>query len=198
MGAERDARWLLQRLREEEDLRPPYRLQREQRWVMEATVLRDEDGSPTAYTELRKHLFAVELTTVVVDPHHRGKGLSHALVEAAVQSTTARPLILFTRSAALERAVAEQVSCNAGSGIHSRCRRLDFVLRCDAGGCCCSVTCGNCGLKSPTWRPFDAGCSTMERRRESFLFRPRHRQTAQAGLQAKRVQGRSEAFHVVR
>ncbi|MEC8780570.1 MAG: GNAT family N-acetyltransferase, partial [Candidatus Thermoplasmatota archaeon] len=84
MSAERDARWLLQRLREEEDLRPPYRLQREQRWVMEATVLRDERGDPMAYTELRKHLGAVELTTVVVDPHHRGKGLSHALVEAAV------------------------------------------------------------------------------------------------------------------
>ena len=106
MSPERDARWLLQRLREEEDLRPPYRLQREQRWVMEATVLRDERGDPMAYTELRKHLGAVELTTVVVDPHHRGKGLSHALVEAAVQSTAARPLILFTRSAALERAVA--------------------------------------------------------------------------------------------
>lgn len=106
MDAERDARWLLQRLREEEDLRPPYRLQRELRWVTQATVLRDEHGSLTAYTELRKHLFAVELTTVVVDPHHRGQGLSHTLVNAAVQSTAARPLILFTRSAALETAVA--------------------------------------------------------------------------------------------
>lgn len=106
MDAEHDARWLLQRLREEEDLRPPYRFQRELRWVTQATVLRDEDGSLTAYTELRKHLFAVEVTTVVVDPHHRGKGLSHTLVSAAVQSTAARPLILFTRSAALETAVA--------------------------------------------------------------------------------------------
>ncbi|GIR07970.1 MAG: hypothetical protein CM15mP18_2990 [Methanobacteriota archaeon] len=42
--------------------------------VMEATVLRDERGDPMAYTELRKHLGAVELTTVVVDPHHRGRG----------------------------------------------------------------------------------------------------------------------------
>jgi len=106
MDAEHDARWLLQRLREEEDLRPPYRFKRELRWVTQATVLRDENGSPTAYTELRKHLSAVEVTTVVVDPNHRGKGLSHALVNAAVQSTTARPLILFTRSAALETAVA--------------------------------------------------------------------------------------------
>lgn len=106
MDAERDARWLLQRLREEGDLRPPYRLQRELHWVTQATVLRDEDGNPTAYTELRNHLGAVELTTVVVDPNHRGRGLSHALVEAAVQGTSARPLILFTRSAALERAVA--------------------------------------------------------------------------------------------
>ena len=131
MGAERDARWLLQRLREEEDLRPPYRLQREQRWVMEATVLRDEDGSPTAYTELRKHLFAVELTTVVVDPHHRGKGLSHALVEAAVQSTTARPLILFTRSAALERAVAES-RFRATSDLESTHVVVGWTSCCDA------------------------------------------------------------------
>ena len=106
MDNERDVRWLLQRLREEEDLRPPYRRQRERRWVADATVLRDGDGGITAYTELRKHLFAVELTTVVVDPLHRGKGLSHALVEAAVRRTPARPLILFTRSAALETAVA--------------------------------------------------------------------------------------------
>ena len=106
MDAERDARWLLQRLREEEDLRPPYRFQKEVRWVQHATILRDESGSPTAYTELRKHLFADELTTVVVDPHHRGKGLSHEFVKAAVQHTTSRPLILFTRSPALETAVA--------------------------------------------------------------------------------------------
>ena len=59
-----------------------------------------------AYTELRRHLFAVELTTVVVDPTHRGRGLCHALMEAAVQSTEARPLILFTRAPALETAVA--------------------------------------------------------------------------------------------
>jgi GNAT superfamily N-acetyltransferase len=106
MDPERDAQWLVQRLREEDDLRPAYRMKRERRWASEATVLRDHEGGITAYTELRKHLFAVELTTVVVDPTHRGKGLSHALMEAAVQSTDARPLILFTRAPALETAVA--------------------------------------------------------------------------------------------
>ena len=106
MDAERDVRWLLQRLREEEDLRPRYRRGREQRWVAQATVLRDDDGGIMAYTEVRKHLCAVELTTVVIDPLHRGKGLSHALVDAAVQRTTARPLILFTRAPALETAAA--------------------------------------------------------------------------------------------
>ena len=106
MDPERDAQWLVQRLREEDDLRPAYRMKRERRWASEATVLRDHEGGITAYTELRKHLFAVELTTVVVDPTHRGKGLSHDLMEAAVQSTEARPLILFTRAPALEMAVA--------------------------------------------------------------------------------------------
>ena len=106
MDPERDAQWLVQRLREEEDLRPAYRMKRERQWASEATVLRDHEGSIMAYTELRMHLFAVELTTVVVDPTHRGKGLCHALMEAAVQSTDARPLILFTRAPALEKAVA--------------------------------------------------------------------------------------------
>lgn len=106
MDPERDAQWLVQRLREEDDLRPVYRMKRERGWASEATVLRDHEGGITAYTELRKHLFAVELTTVVVDPAHRGKGLCHALMEAAVQSTDARPLILFTRAPALETAVA--------------------------------------------------------------------------------------------
>ena len=106
MDPERDAQWLVQRLREEEDLRPAYRMKQERQWASEATVLRDHEGSIMAYTELRMHLFAVELTTVVVDPTHRGKGLCHALMEAAVQSTDARPLILFTRAPALETAVA--------------------------------------------------------------------------------------------
>ena len=106
MDPERDAQWLVQRLREEEDLRPAYRMKRERQWASEATVLRDHEGSIMAYTELRMHLFAVELTTVVVDPTHRGKGLCHALMEAAVLSTDARPLILFTRAPALETAVA--------------------------------------------------------------------------------------------
>ncbi|DAC35353.1 MAG TPA: GNAT family N-acetyltransferase [Candidatus Poseidoniaceae archaeon] len=106
MGAEQDVRWLVQRLREEGDLRPPYRLKRERRWVEEATALRDDEGNILAYTELRQHLFAAEVTTVVVDPEHRGKGLSHDLIRAAITATPARPLILFTRSKALETAVA--------------------------------------------------------------------------------------------
>lgn len=105
MDAEHDVRWLVQRLREEGDLRPPYRLKRERKWVAEATALRDDEGRILAYTERRKHLFATEITTVVVDPAHRGKGLSHDLIRAAVSANQDRPLILFTRSEALERAI---------------------------------------------------------------------------------------------
>ena len=193
MDNERDVRWLLQRLHEEEDLRPPYRRQRERRWVADATVLRDGDGGITAYTELRKHLFAVELTTVVVDPLHRGKGLSHALVEAAVR---APPLAhsSCSRSTALERAVAEQVSCSAGF----ESTTLSSV------GLRAAMRCGRMlllGDLRKLARRSRGGVSMLGARRwkdgVDHSLQTQDCQTAQAGLRW-RVQGRSEAFHVVR
>lgn len=76
--------WLDQMLDSEPDLRASRGAAREaERGRRVPQVILLEEGMPAAYAELRRVGRAIELATVVVDPSHRGKGLSHQLVREA-------------------------------------------------------------------------------------------------------------------
>lgn len=79
--------WLKEQIRRELDLIPG---------SMKNSQFIYEDGKPIAHYSLTGRGGIKELTTVVVDPAHRGKGLSHQIIEVCSEKTC-----VFTRHPAL-------------------------------------------------------------------------------------------------
>ena len=72
-----DIVWLKQMFRQELDLRPPSLAK-----IGENSILiHDEAGSPIAHAALSNRWSSSEINSVVVDPNHRGRGLTHKLLE---------------------------------------------------------------------------------------------------------------------
>ena len=112
--------WLNRMLTDSIDLRAPSKdVAREAgRLDKVAKVTLLEDGAPVGHLELERRGGAIEFCTVIVDPGHRGRGLSHELVRQGVERGDRDPIVAglalddvdvdrgvllfsFTRSAAL-------------------------------------------------------------------------------------------------
>ena len=72
-----DIAWLKQMFRQELDLRPPSLAK-----IGENSILmHDESGIPIAHAALSNRWGNFEINSVVVDPNHRGRGLTHKLLK---------------------------------------------------------------------------------------------------------------------
>ena len=89
-----DIVWLKQMFRQELDLRPPSLAK-----IGENSILiHDEAGSPIAHATLSNRWSSFEINSVVVDPNHRGRGLTHKLLEQCGGG----PLFSYTRDVRLQ------------------------------------------------------------------------------------------------
>jgi GNAT superfamily N-acetyltransferase len=86
-----DREWLKSMFRKELDLRPPTLA----RIGENSIFIRDDSGQPIAHATLSRRGGGIEINSVVVDPQHRGQGLSKELLRLAGQSK--RRLFAYTK-----------------------------------------------------------------------------------------------------
>ena len=72
-----EIKWLREMLRRELDLMAPYLA----RIGKKNVVIKDGNDGPIAHARLSDRWNGHEINTFVIDPKHRGKGLSHAVLE---------------------------------------------------------------------------------------------------------------------
>ena len=89
-----DLSWLKSMMKNELDLRPPSLARTNQT----SRVIRDEQGNPIAHVAITSRWQGSEINSLVVDPAHRGKGLSHQLLSKAVGAR----LFCYTRDKRLQ------------------------------------------------------------------------------------------------
>ena len=92
-----DLPWLKSMMKNELDLRPPSRVRTNQT----SKVIRDEQGNPIAHVAVSNRWQGSEINSLVVDPAHRGKGLSHQLLSRALGAR----LFCYTRDKRLQSAL---------------------------------------------------------------------------------------------
>ena len=85
--------WLKEMFRQELDLRPPSLAR-----INERSVIIYDGGSPVADAIRTNRWKGSEINSLVVDPTHRGKGISHKLVEKCGNGR----LFAYTRDARLQ------------------------------------------------------------------------------------------------
>ena len=73
--------WLREMFRQELDLRPPSLAR-----INERSIIIYDGGSPVAHAIRTNRWKGSEINSLVVDPTHRGKGISHKLVEKCVSA----------------------------------------------------------------------------------------------------------------
>jgi GNAT superfamily N-acetyltransferase len=73
----KDIVWLKQMFHQELDLRPPSLAKISERSIL----IHDEAGNPIAHAALSNRWSSTEINSVVVDPNHRGRGLTHKLLD---------------------------------------------------------------------------------------------------------------------
>ena len=86
-------------MKNELDLRPPSLIKTNQT----SKVIRDEQGKPVAHVALTNRWQGTEINSLVVDPAHRGKGLSHKLLARAIDAN----LLCYTRDKKLQSALTK-------------------------------------------------------------------------------------------
>ena len=91
--------WLKSMMRNELDLRPPSLVMTNQ----SSKVIRDEQGNPIAHVAITNRWQGSEINSLVVDPAHRGKGLSHQLLSRAMGAR----LFCYTRDERLQSALTK-------------------------------------------------------------------------------------------
>ena len=69
--------WLKEMFRQELDLRPPSLARINEKSI----IIYDGDGNPIAHAIKTNRWKGLEINSLVVDPTHRGKGISHKLLE---------------------------------------------------------------------------------------------------------------------
>ena len=94
-----DLSWLKSMMKNELDLRPPSLARTNQT----SKVIRDEHGNPIAHVAITNRWQGSEINSLVVDPAHRGKGLSHQLLSRAM----GRRLFCYTRDEKLQSALTK-------------------------------------------------------------------------------------------
>ena len=94
-----DLSWLKSMMKNELDLRPPSLARANQT----SKVIRDEQGNPIAHVAISNRWQGSEINSLVVDPAHRGKGLSHQLLSKAMGAR----LFCYTRDERLQSALTK-------------------------------------------------------------------------------------------
>lgn len=94
-----DISWLKSNMRRELDLRPPSLARTNQT----SKLIKDEQGNPIAYVAITNRWQGSEINSLVVDPAHRGKGLSHQLLARAIGAR----LFCYTRDERLQSALTK-------------------------------------------------------------------------------------------
>ena len=94
-----DLSWLKSMMKNELDLRPPSLA----RPNLTSKVIRDEQGNPIAHVAITNRWQGSEINSLVVDPAHRGKGMSHQLLSKAVGAR----LFCYTRDERLQSALTK-------------------------------------------------------------------------------------------
>ena len=97
--ASTDLIWLKSIMKQELDLKPPSLA----RMRGKAIITRDENGSPTGHAALTNRWQGIEINTLVVDPAHRGKGISHQLLSKVDASRA----FCYTRNKKLQSALVK-------------------------------------------------------------------------------------------
>ena len=92
-----DLHWLKSMASQELDLRPPSLVSIDKNSV----IIRSESGKPVAYATLTNRWQGSEINSVLVDPDHRGKGLSHKLLSKINQGR----VFCYTRNSRLQSAL---------------------------------------------------------------------------------------------
>ena len=92
-----EIKWLRRMLRRELDLMAPYLA----RIGKKNVVIKDENDGLIAHARLSDRLNGHEINTFVIDPEHRGKGLSHEVLERCGGGR----LFAYTRDARLRSAL---------------------------------------------------------------------------------------------
>ena len=94
-----DLSWLKSMMKNELDLRPPSLVRTNQT----SKLIRDEQGNPIAHVAITNRWQGSEINSLVVDPAHRGKGLSHQLLSRAMGAR----LFCYTRDERLQSALTK-------------------------------------------------------------------------------------------
>ena len=92
-----DLGWLKSMASEELDLRPPSLVGIDQNSI----ILRDESGIAIAHATVTNRWQGKEINTFLVDPNHRGKGLSHKLLSKINEGR----VFCYTRNSRLQSAL---------------------------------------------------------------------------------------------
>ena len=96
-GRMNDLSWLETMMKNELDLRPPSLI----RTTVTSEIIRDEQENPIAHVAITNRWQGSEINSLVVDPSHRGKGLSHELIAKAADYR----VLCYTRDARLQSAL---------------------------------------------------------------------------------------------
>ena len=94
-----DLSWLKSMMKNELDLRPPTLV----RTNLTSKIIRDEQGNPIAHVAITNRWQGSEINSLVVDPAHRGKGLSNQLLARAMGAR----LFCYTRDERLQSALTK-------------------------------------------------------------------------------------------
>jgi len=94
-----DFSWLKSMMKNELDLRPPSLV----RTNRTSKVIRDELQNPIAHVAVSNRWQGSEINSLVVDPAHRGKGLSHQLLSRVVGGR----VFCYTRDERLQSALTK-------------------------------------------------------------------------------------------
>ena len=94
-----DLAWLKSMMKQELDLRPPSLA----RIGKNSIIIRSESGKPVGHVIVSNRWQGFEINSLLVDPAHRGKGLSHKLLDQIEQSR----VFCYTRDARLQSALVK-------------------------------------------------------------------------------------------
>ena len=94
-----DLHWLKSLASQELDLRPPSLVRIDRNSI----ILHDESGMPIAHAAVTNRWHGSEINTFLVDPEHRGKGLSHKLLSKINRNR----VFCYTRNPRLQSALVK-------------------------------------------------------------------------------------------
>ncbi len=99
----KDVDWLKSMLSLEREVRPPSSTKREQKYLDGNCVKLYHDGKIVAYAEIRKVGSHMEISTVLVDPEYRNKGIGNRLVKQVMGEINHNKILCCTKNPAMAK-----------------------------------------------------------------------------------------------